>query len=258
MVTNRLGSCARRSVPILNQKCRLADSHACERVSQASLFFEGRGPAGRRWRCRYAGTGAARGRTVGRSHGRGGCKPGGKTTRSMPPCVPGPGHMLPSGRVSGCWPSPAPLAGSRWRRRTGRCTTRPGRAWARLGWDQVGRVAWDEQRHVLSLTGLAAAVPAYTVLCLAKAWDLPRWPSGVSAGPRCLTSGFHSTERPGHVWSPGACPAERVLGGWSSSIAGSVPQIPGVRAELESALTELRAVTGAGDAAGPALRIARP
>ena len=43
----------------------------------------------------------------------------------------------------------------------------------RLGWEQLGRVDWDEQRHVLILTGLAPAVPARTVLGLAKDWDLP-------------------------------------------------------------------------------------
>src|SRR5215472_11735851 len=35
-----------------------------------------------------------------------------------------------------------------------------GQSWARLGWDQVGRVDWDEQQRVLMLTGLVPAVPA--------------------------------------------------------------------------------------------------
>ncbi len=48
-----------------------------------------------------------------------------------------------------------------------------GQAWARLGWEQVDRVAWDEQRHVLVLTGLTPAVAAGTVLRLARDWDLP-------------------------------------------------------------------------------------
>src|SRR5262249_39977947 len=48
-----------------------------------------------------------------------------------------------------------------------------GQSWARLGWDQVGRVDWDEQRRVLMLTGLTPAVPARTMLHLAKGWDLP-------------------------------------------------------------------------------------
>jgi len=48
-----------------------------------------------------------------------------------------------------------------------------GQSWARLGWDQVGRVDWDEQRRVLMLAGLTPAVPARTMLHLAKCWDLP-------------------------------------------------------------------------------------
>src|SRR5262249_30229456 len=37
-----------------------------------------------------------------------------------------------------------------------------GQSWARLGWDQVGRVDWDEQRRVLVLTGLVPGAPART------------------------------------------------------------------------------------------------
>ena len=48
-----------------------------------------------------------------------------------------------------------------------------GQAWARLGWEQVGRADWDEQRHVLVRTGLTRAVAARTVLRLAKDWGLP-------------------------------------------------------------------------------------
>jgi len=29
-----------------------------------------------------------------------------------------------------------------------------GRSWSRLGWGQVDQVVWDDQRHVLALTGL--------------------------------------------------------------------------------------------------------
>jgi hypothetical protein len=48
-----------------------------------------------------------------------------------------------------------------------------GRDWTRLGWDEVGRIDWYEQRHVLVLTGVTPAVAARTVLRLAKDWDLP-------------------------------------------------------------------------------------
>ena len=39
--------------------------------------------------------------------------------------------------------------------------------------EQVDQVHWDEQRRVLVLAGLTPAVPARTVLRLAKDWDLP-------------------------------------------------------------------------------------
>ena len=126
-----------------------------------------------------------------------------------------------------------------------------GKAWARLGWEQVGRVGWDEQRHILMLTGLPPAVPARTVLRLARDWRLPavaaervswtmlvdqRITLGADAGARAV--------------------ARRLPGGaqvtWLVILDhGLNPAGPGVRAELESALTELRSTTGVEDAAGP-------
>src|SRR5215831_16399477 len=49
-----------------------------------------------------------------------------------------------------------------------------GQAWARLRWEQVGRVGWDEQRHILMLTGLPPAVPARAARGLDGLKDLPR------------------------------------------------------------------------------------
>jgi hypothetical protein len=48
----------------------------------------------------------------------------------------------------------------------------PGHAWSRLGWEDVGRVGWDEQRRVLTLTGVRPgaawreelALPSHTAL----------------------------------------------------------------------------------------------
>ena len=133
-----------------------------------------------------------------------------------------------------------------------------GQAWARLGWEQVGRVDWDEQRHVLMLPGLSPTVPARTVLRLARVWGLPAvvvervsWAKVVDqrvslnggAGARVV--------------------ARRLPGGagirWLVILDhGLDPADPGVRAGLESALTELRALTGAGDGAGSEPEIARP
>src|SRR6516164_9268865 len=51
--------------PILNRKCPLADNPACKRVPQASLSPEAEVRLGGQRRCWSAGTGVARGRTVG-------------------------------------------------------------------------------------------------------------------------------------------------------------------------------------------------
>jgi hypothetical protein len=123
-------------------------------------------------------------------------------------------------------------------------------AWMRLGWEQLGRAGWDERGHVLVLTGLTPAVPARTVLRLAKDWGLPAvavervsWVKVVDqrvslnggAGARVV--------------------ARRLPGGaritWLVILDhGLDPADPGVRAELASAVTELRAVTGVEDAGG--------
>jgi hypothetical protein len=125
-----------------------------------------------------------------------------------------------------------------------------GQAWARLGWEQVGRADWDEQRHVLVLTGLTPTVAARTVLRLARDWGLPAvaaervgWAKVVDqrislnggAGARVVARRLPSDARV--TWlvilDPGLDPGD-----------------PGVRAELESALTGLRAVTGVAGGAG--------
>ena len=119
-----------------------------------------------------------------------------------------------------------------------------GRSWARLGWAQVDQVAWDDQRHVLVLTGLTPAAPARTVLRLASDWGLPAvaservtWASLVdqrvwltgSAGARVVAR--RAPGEPTHTW---VVILDRGLD------AGD----PAVRAALESALAEVRAVTG--------------
>ena len=63
------------------------------------------------------------------------------------------------------------------------------RSWARLGWEQVDQVRWDDPRHVLALTGLTPAVAARVPCC---GWPAPgtcpQWPASVSPGPGWLTS----------------------------------------------------------------------
>jgi hypothetical protein len=74
----------------------------------------------------------------------------------MPRQVPTPGRMLPSGRVSGYWPSPRGAGGDLAAATERAPYHQAGQAWARLGWEQVGWVDWDEQQHVLVLAGLGS------------------------------------------------------------------------------------------------------
>src|SRR5215472_13214874 len=121
-----------------------------------------------------------------------------------------------------------------------------GRPWARLGWDQVSRVDWDEQRRILVLTSLVPGVPARTVLRLARPWDLPAavaervsWAKVVDqrislngeAGARVI-----ARRVPGRPQVRWLVILDRELD----------PADPEVRARLEAALARLRAVTGAG------------
>ena len=130
--------------------------------------------------------------------------------------------------------------------------------WARLGWEQVGRVDWDEQRRVLRLTGLTPTVPARTVLRLAKNWGLPavaaervgrakvvdqRISLNGGAGARVI-----ARRRPGGVRVAWLVIVDRGLN----------PADPGIRAELQAALTELRAVTGVGESDDSEPPIAQP
>jgi hypothetical protein len=133
-----------------------------------------------------------------------------------------------------------------------------GQGWARLGWDQVGQVHWDEQRHVLLVTGLTPAVPARTALRLAKDWDLPAvatervtWATVLdqrisldgAAGARVVARRL-----------PGATPVTWVV----ILDHGLDPEDPGVRAGLVSALTELRAAAGIRGRTGSEPGIAQP
>lgn len=124
-----------------------------------------------------------------------------------------------------------------------------GRSWARLGWEQVDQVRWDNQRHVLALTGLTPAVPAHTLLRLARPWDLPAVTSERVTWARVVDQ---------RVWLNGPAGARiiaRRAPGQPSVTwlvildRGLDPADPAVRAAVESALTDLRAVTGVDEAA---------
>ena len=125
-----------------------------------------------------------------------------------------------------------------------------GQSWARLGWDQVSRVDWDEQRRILMITGLVPGVPARTVLRLARPWDLP------AAAAERVSWAKVVDQRISLSGEAGArVIARRVPGGpqvrWLVILDRELdPADPEVRAGLEAALAELRAETGAGYGAG--------
>jgi hypothetical protein len=129
-----------------------------------------------------------------------------------------------------------------------------GEAWVRLGWEQVNNADWDAQRHVLVLTGLTPAVPACTVLHLSRDWGLPAlafervsWAKVIDqrvsiagqAGARVIAR-RHRGESP-VTWLV-------ILD------HGLDPGDPGIQARLESAISELRRVTGVEVTTCPALR----
>ena len=122
------------------------------------------------------------------------------------------------------------------------------RSWARLGWEQVDQTRWDDQRQVLALTGLTPAVAARTVLRLACPWDLPEVASERVTWSRLVDQ---------RVWLNGRAGARvvarRAPGKPSVTWLVIVDRMldladPAVRSGLESALTDLRAATGADEA----------
>ena len=130
-----------------------------------------------------------------------------------------------------------------------------GQSWARLGWDQVGRVDWDEQQRVLTLTGLVPSVPARTVLYLARNWGLPAVAAERASWAKVVDQRISLNGQAG-----ARVIARRAPGGprvrWLVILdQGFDAADPGVRAELETALAELRAATGAeyGAAAEPGI-----
>jgi len=120
-----------------------------------------------------------------------------------------------------------------------------GGSWARLGWEQVGQVRRDEQRHVLALTGLTTAAPARTVLRLASGWDLPAVAGERVAWTRVVDQRVWLNGRAGARMVAGRAPGQPSITWLVILDRGLDPGDPAVRAALESALTGLRAVTGA-------------
>jgi hypothetical protein len=123
--------------------------------------------------------------------------------------------------------------------------------WARLGWEEVGQVYWDDQRRILMLTGLRRTVPARTTLCLARDWGLPEVAAERAGAAKVFDQRISLNGVAG-----ARVVARRRPGGpgvrWLVVLDhGLDPADPQLRVELESALTALRAATGIEDGASP-------
>lgn len=130
-----------------------------------------------------------------------------------------------------------------------------GQAWARLGWEQVNRADWDDQRHVLVFTGLTPSVPACTVLPLARDWGMP-----AVAFERVSWAKVVDQRVALNTQAGARVIARRLPGGppitWLVILDhGLDPEDPAVRTGRASALTALRAVTGVDGSAGFGLGI---
>jgi hypothetical protein len=125
-----------------------------------------------------------------------------------------------------------------------------GQAWERLGWEQVGQVDWDEQWHALILSGLTPAVPARTVLHLASDWDLPAVAAERISWTKVLDQRVSLNGQAGARVAVRRLPGQARLMWLVILDRGLDPANPEVRADLVSALTELRAATGLQDPAG--------
>jgi hypothetical protein len=118
------------------------------------------------------------------------------------------------------------------------------RSWGRLGWEQVGEVRWDDQRQVLTLTGLTAAVPAHNMLLLASDWGLPAVASERAAWSRVVDQRVTLNGRAGARVVARRAPGQPSITWLVILDPGLNPADPSVRAALAAALTNLRAVTG--------------
>lgn len=120
-----------------------------------------------------------------------------------------------------------------------------GQSWARLGWDQVGRVDWDEQRQILMLTGLTPAVPARTALRLARPWDLPAVAAQRARSAKLVDQRISLDGEAGARVIALRVPGRPQVRWLVILDHGLEPADAEVRAGLEAALAGLRAETGA-------------
>jgi hypothetical protein len=124
-----------------------------------------------------------------------------------------------------------------------------GRSWARLGWEQVDQARWDDQRLVLTLTCLTPAAAAPAVLRLARPWDLPEAAGERVTWARLADQRVLLNGRAGARITARRAPGQPSVTWLVILDRGLDPADPKVRAAVESALTDLRAVTGVDEAA---------
>ena len=125
-----------------------------------------------------------------------------------------------------------------------------GQSWARLGWDQVGRVDWDEQRQILMLPGLTPAVPARTALRLARSWNLPAVAAERASWAKLVDRRISLTGEAGARVIARRIPGRPQVTWLVILDRGLDPADAEVRAGLDAAITALRAETGVDYGAG--------
>jgi hypothetical protein len=124
-----------------------------------------------------------------------------------------------------------------------------GRSWARLGWEQVDQARWDDQRNVLALTSLTPAAAAHILLRLDCPWDLPAVASERVSWARLVDQRVELNSRAGARVIARRAPGQPSVT-WLVILDHTLdPADPAIRAAVESALTDLRASTGADEAA---------
>lgn len=114
--------------------------------------------------------------------------------------------------------------------------------WVRLGWEEIGRVAWDDRESTLTLTGLLPTVPRRTVLHLPSvnplaslATERVAWTVVVRTE---IELGEHGTARVIGRRRPGSDELT-----WLVGLDGERDS-PGVQAALEAAMDDLRGKLG--------------
>jgi hypothetical protein len=115
-----------------------------------------------------------------------------------------------------------------------------GHGWSRIGWEQVSRVTWDDDRHILALTDVATGQAAEIALHAAdgpRLTDLARERvASILLLSTMVALTDHGAARVTARRQPGS---DRTL--WQVDLGGGAdPADPRVRAEIATAIARLR------------------